>query len=81
MFSMEIQEFIEHFSEQFDDTEQSEFTPNTVFHELEEYSSIIALSIIAMIDEEYDITIGANEMKASVTIEDLFNIVKAKKGE
>jgi acyl carrier protein len=78
---MDLKSFIEHFAEQFDDTELSVFTPETVFHELEEYSSLIALSIIAMIDEEYDITIGANEMKASVTIEDLFNIVKAKKGE
>ena len=78
---MDIKDFIEHFAEQFDDTELSEFSPETVFHELEEYSSLIALSIIAMIDEEYDITIGANEMKASVTIEDLFNFVKAKKGE
>lgn len=79
--NMDIKDFIEHFAEQFDDTELSEFSPETVFHELEEYSSLIALSIIAMIDEEYDITIGANEMKASVTIEDLFNFVKAKKGE
>jgi len=75
---MEIKDFIEHFAEQFDDTELSVFTPETVFHELGEYSSLIALSIIAMIDEEYGVTIGANEMKASVTIEDLFNIVKTK---
>lgn len=75
---MEIKDFIEHFAEQFDDTELSYFTPETVFHELDEYSSLIALSIIAMVDEEYGVTIGANEMKASVTIEDLFNIVKSK---
>lgn len=75
---MEIKEFIEHFAEQFDDTDASVFTPETVFHELEEYSSLIALSIIAMIDEEYGITIGANEMSSSVTIEDLFNKVKVK---
>lgn len=78
---MEIKEFIEHFAEQFDDTELSLFTPETVFHELDEYSSLIALSIIAMIDEEYGITIGGNEMKSSVTIQDLFDIVCSKKGE
>ena len=75
---MEIKEFIEHFAEQFDETELSEFTPETVFHELEEYSSLIALSIIAMVDEEYGVTIGANEMSASVTIQDLFDTVKSK---
>ena len=75
---MEIKEFIEHFAEQFDETDISTFTPETVFHDLEEYSSIIALSIIAMIDEEYGVSIVGNEMKSAVTIEDLFNIVQSK---
>ena len=75
---MEIKEFIEHFAEQFEDTELSEFKPETVFHELDEYTSLIALSIILMIDEEYGVSINANEMSAAVTIEDLFNTVKSK---
>lgn len=75
---MEIKEFIEHFAEQFDDTELSEFTPDTVFHELDEYTSLTALSIIAMVDEEYGVTLNANEMSAAVTILDLFKTVKAK---
>jgi len=75
---MEIKEFIEYFAEQFDDTELSEFKPETVFHELDEYSSLIALSIIAMVDEEYGVTLNANDMSSAVTIEDLFNTVKSK---
>ena len=75
---MEIKEFINNFAEQFDDTEPSEFTPETVFHELDEYTSLTALSIIAMIDEEYGVTLNANDMSTAVTIEDLFNTVKAK---
>ena len=75
---MELNEFIAHFAEQFEETEASVFTPQTVFHELDEYSSLIALSIIAMIDEEYDVTIKGNDMRAAVTIEDLYNIVKSK---
>ncbi len=75
---MEIKEFIEHFAEQFDDTDISEFKPETVFHELDEYSSLIALTIIGMVDDEYNVTIGAEEMSSAVTIEDLFNIVKSK---
>jgi acyl carrier protein len=75
---MEIKDFIQHFAEQFDDTDISQFKPETVFHELDEYSSLIALTIIGMIDEEYGVTIGAEEMSAAVTIEDLFNTVKSK---
>lgn len=75
---MEIKEFIENFAAQFDDTDASVFTPETVFHELDEYSSLIALSIIAMVDEEYDVTLKGDDMRSAVTIQDLFNIVKSK---
>lgn len=75
---MELDDFIQNFAEQFDETDASVFTPETVFHELEEYSSLIALSIIAMIDEELGVTIGTNEMRSSVTIKDLYDQVMAK---
>jgi len=75
---MEIKEFIQNFADQFDETDINEFTPETVFHDLEEYSSLVALSIIAMINEEYDVTLKGDDMSAAVTIEDLFNIVKSK---
>jgi len=75
---MEIKEFIENFADQFDDTDAGEFTPTTVFKDLDEWSSLIALSIIAMVDEEYDITLKGDDIRNSNTIEDLFNIVKAK---
>ena len=73
---MEIKEFIEHFAEQFDDTELSELKPETVFHELDEYSSLIALSIIAMVDDEYDVIIKGNDILNSETIQDLFDIIE-----
>lgn len=75
---MEIKDFIKNFADQFDDMDPGLFTSDTVFHELEDYSSLAALSIIAMVDEEYGVTIGADEMKSSVTIEDLFNKVQEK---
>lgn len=75
---MDIQKFIENFADQFDDTELDVFKPDTVFHDLDEYSSIIALSIISMVDEEYGVALSGNEMKSAVTIEDLFNTVQSK---
>ena len=71
-----MKEFIEHFAAQFEETELSEFTKDTVFHELDEYTSLIALLIISMIDEEYGVTVEPEDMAAAVTIEDLFNTVK-----
>ncbi len=75
---MNLNEFIAHFAEQFDDTDASEFKPETEFRNLDEWSSLMALSIIAMIDEEYNVTLQGNDMKAAVTIGDLFNTVKSK---
>lgn len=75
---MELQVFIQNFANQFDETDAELFAPETKFRELEEWSSIIGLSIILMIDEEYGITIGADEMKMAETVEDLFNVVQAK---
>lgn len=75
---MELKDFIEHFAEQFDDTDASEFQADTVFKDLDEWSSLIALSIIAMVDEEYDITIKGDDIRNSSTIEDLFNVVKSR---
>ena len=75
---MEIKDFIANFAEQFDDTDASEFKAETVFKELDEWSSLIALSIIAMVDEEYNVTLKGDDIRNSNTIEDLFNAVKAK---
>ena len=75
---MEINEFIANFADQFDETDASVFTPETKFRELEEWSSLIALSVIAMVDEEYDVTLKGDDMRAAQTIENLYNIVKSK---
>lgn len=75
---MEIKEFVENFANQFDETDPSEITATTNFRDLEEWSSLIALSIIAMVDEEYDVTLKGDDIKNANTVEDLFNTVKAK---
>ena len=75
---MELNEFIENFANQFDDTDANEIKAETVFKELDEWSSLIALSVIAMVDEEYEITIKGDDIRNSNTVEDLFNAVKAK---
>ncbi len=75
---MELKQFVQNFADQFDDTDPSEIKSETVFHDLDEYSSLIALSIIAMVDEEYDVQLKGDDMRNAVTVEDLFNIVKSK---
>ena len=74
---MFINEFIRNFAEQFEETEASEFSPETEFRDNEEWSSLLALSIMAMVDEEYDVQLSANEMRQANTIQELFDIVNS----
>jgi acyl carrier protein len=76
---MELQDFITKFAEQFDDTEPEELKADTEFGTLAEWSSMIALSIIAMIDDEYGITIKGRDIRSAKTIGDLYNIVNGYK--
>lgn len=75
---MTLDNFIVQFAEQFDDTELSEFKPDTKFRELEEWSSMITLGLIAMADEEYGIRLKGDDIRHSETIEDLYNIIKVQ---
>lgn len=75
---MEIKEFIEKFAEQFDETDPIQITATTEFKNLEEWSSLTALSIIAMADEEYDVTLKGDDIRNAKTVEDLFNTVSSK---
>ena len=73
-----LEEFVALFAEQFDDTDANEIKADTVFHELDEWSSLIGLSVIAMVDEEFDVALKGDDVKNSVTVEDLYNKVIAK---
>lgn len=75
---MELIKFVENFADQFDETDASEFSSETVFKELDEWSSLIALSVIAMVDEEYQVTIKGDDIRNTKTVEDLFNLIKSR---
>ncbi len=75
---MDIKEFTEKFVEVFDDAEDLNLTPETYFKELDEYSSLTALSIIAFADENFDVTITGKEIREAETIQDLYDLINNK---
>lgn len=75
---MELNDFIAKFAEQFDETDASEFKPDTYFQELEEWSSLTAMAIIAFVKTEYGKSITGKEIRSCETIEDLFHLIDAK---
>ena len=75
---MDINGFIENFAAQFDDTPADQIKAETKFRDLEEWSSLIALSVIAMADEEYGVTLKGDDIKNATTVKDIFDAVSSK---
>ncbi len=75
---MNIKEFVQNFADLFDNTDASLITPETKFRDLEEWSSLIALSTMSMIDDEYDVQLTASQMRNANTVQDLIDIVKSE---
>lgn len=75
---MKIENFIKNFSSLFEETDTEEIKAETEFRALEEWSSLLALSVIAMVNEEYDVQLKGDDMRSAKTVEDLYNIVKSR---
>ena len=76
---MEIADFIKQLETEFDEVAPGVLQPNTSFRDLDEWSSMHALIIIALIDTEYDITLSGDDLRASETVQDLFDLVVSRK--
>lgn len=75
---MELQEFIDNVADQFENTDRSVFTTETEIKDLDEWTSLIALSVISMIDEEYDVALKGADVKGINTLGELYELVKSK---
>jgi acyl carrier protein len=73
-----MKEFINNFANQWDETELEVFTPECEFHELEEWSSLTGLAILNMIAKKYGVKLAPVELKACVTIQDVYNTIQSK---
>lgn len=76
---MDLSKFISDFAEQLEERDASTIKADTVFKDLKEWHSMTALLIIAMVDDKYNVQIDGSDIRGSVTVEDLFNRVKALK--
>jgi acyl carrier protein len=74
---METQ-FINQFAEVLELDDNHGLTTATIFRDLEEWDSLAYLSVIAMIDEEYDIVIEGNDFKKLITIGDLVKEIEKR---
>ena len=75
---MTLDEFVKAFAAEFDDTPAEEFKADTKYRQLDEWSSLTALSIISMVDDQFDKNITGADIRSTETIEELFNLILAK---
>ena len=75
---MELNRFVNCFASQFDETDPSEIGPETKYKDLDEWSSIVAFSVIAMVKTEFGKTVTGTELRHCNTVEELFNTIAAK---
>ncbi|MBR4793277.1 MAG: acyl carrier protein [Bacteroidaceae bacterium] len=75
---MEINDFIKKFVDQFDDLELADVTPDTVMRDLEEWSSMIGLSLLNMAEKSYGVTLTFDELRNAITVQDLFDTIANK---
>ena len=75
---MDINVFMAQIAEQYDDVDVTTLTPETAFRKVEGWTSLVALMIITMIDEEYGVVITGDEMKTAATLQELYDLVASK---
>ena len=75
---MELKDFVKNFADQFDDTDPSEIKADTSFQDLDEWSSLVGLGVIAFVKTQYGKTITGKEIRSCKTVGNLFNLVASK---
>lgn len=75
---MNLDEFVKAFAAEFEETSSKVFTPKTIFKDLDEWGSLVVLSIIAIVDEEFDVRITSQDLRDCSTIEDLYNLILSR---
>jgi acyl carrier protein len=75
---MNLENFIEGFRAQFDETSPELIFNETIYKDLDEWSSMMALVVIAFVDDEFNVALTGDDFAATSSVEDLFNLILKK---
>jgi len=73
---MNIEEFIKNIEAEFDDLKPGVLKADSKFREVFEWNSINALILIAMVKTEYDVTLSADDLIKSKTVNDIYSLIE-----
>jgi acyl carrier protein len=75
---MNIESFIKIIEEEFDNIVPGRLRPESDFRKDLGWDSMNALTLLALVNVEYDVILDAGDLRKSNTLNDLFNIIKTK---
>ena len=70
---MELQEFINDFAEVLEIENASAITGETRFRDLDEWSSLSVMLLVAMFDEKFEKEISGTDIRTCTTVSDVYN--------
>lgn len=73
-----LDEFVNNLEQELEDIEPGTLTPNVNYRDIDTWSSMYALIIIAYVDLEFDVILSGDDLRKCNTIRDLYNLVKSK---
>lgn len=76
---MDIAEFTRLFAEQFADPNETNFCAETKFHELEGWTSMTALLVITVIEDNFGVLLSSEEFASLQTVQELYGLILQKK--
>jgi acyl carrier protein len=75
---MDEKKFIENFVSIFDDVDVTTVSMETNFREIDEWSSLAALVLLTVMEDEYGVALNNKELTQAKTVKDVFNLVNSK---
>ena len=73
-------EFIQHFEENVEGLEPGNVTMETELSSIPQWDSLAVLTVLAMADAEYGVTLTGNDLADCKTVGDIHSLVQQKKG-
>ncbi|MCB9361270.1 MAG: acyl carrier protein [Flavobacteriales bacterium] len=73
-----LEEFVKNIESELDELEPGTLTADINYRDLESWSSMYALILIAYIDAEFDIIISGDDLRKCNTVKDLYNLIKSR---
>ena len=74
-----MKNFIANFADQLLDQEANNISGETVFRELDDWDSLTAMAVIAMIEDEYGVKISDDVFKKLKTVQEIYDFIKSNK--